>query len=496
MATAGTQAPRLADLVGEAAAGDVEITDLALDSRRVRPGALFFCVPGLTRDGHDFAPEAVRRGAAALVVERRLELDVPQVVVPSVRAAMGPVASRFHGDPSAHLDVVGVTGTNGKTTTAYLIRSMLEAAGRPCGLLGTVKAVVGGVDAGVTLTTPEALDVQHGLRRMVDAGDRACVIEVSSHGLALARTDGIRFAAGVFTNLTRDHLDFHRTMEEYFHAKRRLFVANPRVAVINVDDPFGHELADEYQGAVTVALDRPATYRGLDVETTLAGSRFKVSTAGGVVELHSPLPGHFNVLNALTAFAAARALGVDEAVAAAALADAEPVPGRFQVVGSARGVTAIVDFAHTPDALDNTLRTARELTRGRTICVFGCAGGRDRGTRAPMGRLAAALADRVVVTSDDPGDDDPRQIAAEVVAGMDPACHRVEVVVDRAQAIARGIELARPGDLVLIAGRGHERWQTLAGGERVPFDDVEVTREALSAREGRRPPAPGAPGPA
>jgi UDP-N-acetylmuramoyl-L-alanyl-D-glutamate--2,6-diaminopimelate ligase len=470
----------LSRLAGDRQA-DVQIADLAQDSRRVRPGTLFFCVPGLTRDGHDFAAEAVRRGAAALVVERPLDLDVPQVVVPSVRAAMGAMASRFHGDPSEELDVVGVTGTNGKTTTAFLVRSVLEAAGRPCGLMGTVKSVVGGVSGDVTLTTPEAVDVQRGLRRMVDAGDRACVIEVSSHGLAMGRTEGTRFAAGIFTNLTRDHLDFHHTMEDYFHAKRRLFVGNPGVAVINVDDPFGRVLAEEYTDAVTIALDQPATHRGLEVETTLAGSRFKVSTATGVVELSSPLPGRFNVRNVLAAFAAARALGVQDEVAVAALARAEPVPGRFQVAGSARGVTAIVDFAHTPDALDNALRTARELTGGRTICVFGCAGGRDRGTRAPMGRLAAVLADRVVVTSDDPHEEDPRQIAADVLGDVDLAAGRVEVELDRAAAIARGIELARPGDVVLIAGRGHERWQALAGGREVPFDDLEVARAALSA---------------
>jgi UDP-N-acetylmuramoyl-L-alanyl-D-glutamate--2,6-diaminopimelate ligase len=470
----------LGELVGDPGAGEVEVTDLVQDSHLAGPGALLVCVPGLTRDGHDYAAEAVDRGAAALVVERRLELDVPQVVVPSVRAAMGALASRFYGDPSAQLDLVGVTGTNGKTTTAFLIRAILEAAGRQCGLMGTVKTVVGGKDAGVTLTTPEAVDVQRNLRRMVDAGDDACVIEVSSHGLAMGRIEGTRFAAGVFTNLTRDHLDFHHTMEAYFHAKRQLFVADPRVAVINVDDAFGRELAAEYPNAVTVALDQPATFRGLEVETTLTGSRFKVSAADGVVDVTSPLPGQFNVRNVLTAYAAARALGVEAATAVGALADAGAVPGRFQVVGTAGGVTVIVDFAHTPDALENALRTARELTRGRTICVFGCAGGRDTGTRAPMGRLAAVLADHVIVTSDDPYDEDPAEIAADVLREVDSADGRVEVVVDRATAIARGIALARPGDVVLIAGRGHERVQRLAGGRSVPFDDVAVARRFLT----------------
>jgi UDP-N-acetylmuramoyl-L-alanyl-D-glutamate--2,6-diaminopimelate ligase len=463
------------DGVPPGAAG-VAIADLAFDDRLVGPGTLFFCVPGFTRDGHDFAPEALARGAAALVVERPLGLGVPEVVVPSVRAAMASAAARFHGDPTARLAVVGVTGTNGKTTTAFLARSLLEAAGRRCGLLGTVKSVVAGEERTVARTTPEAIDLQRDFRAMVDGGDEACAMEVSSHALELRRADAIHFAVAIFTNLTQDHLDFHPTMEDYFEAKRRLFQMDVRTPIVNVDDAYGRRLAEELPGAVTIALDREATYRARDVHTEIAGARFTLDGPDGAVELRSPLPGRFNVQNVLCAVAAARALGVDMQDVAAALPGVERVPGRFEPVDEGQDFAVLVDYAHTPDSLENVLRAARELTEGRLHCVFGCGGDRDRGKRPVMGGIAAALADHVVVTSDNPRSEDPAAIVQEILAG---AGEGADVELDRRAAIARALAAARAGDVVVVAGKGHEQGQEFAHGRKVPFDDVTVVREVL-----------------
>jgi UDP-N-acetylmuramoyl-L-alanyl-D-glutamate--2,6-diaminopimelate ligase len=465
----------LRELMGEAAPG-VEITGLAYDSRRAGPGTLFFCVTGHRLDGHEFADDAVRRGAAALVVERHLGLGVPEVRVDSARAAMAPVAARFFGDPTARLDVVGITGTNGKTTTAFLVRALLEAGGRPCGLLGTVTAVVGGRPREVVRTTPEAIELQASFRDMLEAGDRACAMEVSSHALALHRADAIHWAAAVFTNLTQDHLDFHPTMEDYFLAKRRLFAAAPAAAIVNLDDPCGRRLAEEFPGAIGFAVDRQADYRASDLRGDAAGSRFTLTGPGLELELRCPLPGRFNVLNVLGAVAAARAVGVEDAAIPDAVAGATRIPGRFEPVDEGQGFSVLVDYAHTPDSLDNVLRAARDLTRGRVICVFGCGGDRDRAKRPLMGEIATRLADAVIVTSDNPRSEDPDAIIAEVLAGAGPGA---ESVADRREAIERAVGLARDGDVVLIAGKGHEQGQEVAGGRRLPFDDVAVAREAL-----------------
>jgi len=467
----------LRDLMG--AGGDVEISALAYDNRRVEPGTLFFCVPGFTRDGHEFAADAVARGAAALVVERALGSGVPEVVVPSVRMAMGPAAARFYGDPTAELDVVGVTGTNGKTTTAFLVRALLEAAGRQCGLLGTVTSFVGGVERSVERTTAEAIDLQRDFRAMLDGGDAACAMEVSSHALRLGRAAGTRFAAAIFTNLTQDHLDFHPTMEDYFQAKRLLFETGPRVAVLNVDDEHGRRLAEEIDPArppVTFAIDREASYRATELESGFAGTRFTALTPDGPVALMTPLPGRFNVSNVLGAVAAVRALGVSLEQIAAALPQAGRVPGRFEPVDEGQPFAVLVDYAHTPDSLENVLSAARPLTRGRLWCVFGCGGDRDRGKRPLMGEIAARLADCTIVTSDNPRSEDPEAIVAEIVAGI---AREVVVEVDRRAAIGRAIAGAQEGDVVVIAGKGHEQGQEYANGEKVPFDDATVAREAL-----------------
>ncbi len=468
----------LRELLGDAARDlpPVEVTALAYDNRLVAPGTLFFCVPGFTRDGHDFAPDAVARGAAALVVQRPLGLGVPEVLVDDVRAAMAPAAARLNGDPTARLKAIGITGTNGKTTSAFLVRGLLEAAGRRTGLLGTVTAFVAGQERPMVRTTPEAIDLQQTFAEMLAGGDEAVVMEVSSHALALHRADAIHWAVGVFTNLTQDHLDFHPTMEDYFLAKRRLFENGPEVAVINVDDPYGARLAADLPGAIRVGIDAPdAALRATHIVSDATGSTFR---AGGL-ELRSPLPGRFNVLNVLGAVAAVRALGVDDATIAEALTHAVRVPGRFEPVEEGQPFALLVDYAHTPDSLEAVLRAARPLAAGRVIVVFGAGGDRDRAKRPLMGRVAREGSDVAIVTSDNPRSEDPEAIIAAIVEGSGPD---VEVIPDRREAIAHAVALAEEGDVVIVAGKGHEQGQEFADGLVLPFDDVTVAREALRAR--------------
>jgi UDP-N-acetylmuramoyl-L-alanyl-D-glutamate--2,6-diaminopimelate ligase len=471
---------RLEELLGGAEVrrlrGDpgVEIASLAYDSRKVGPGTLFFCVPGEKVDGHEFGPAVVAAGAAALVVERELEVDVPQVVVEDARAAMAPLAARFWGDPTAELRVVGVTGTNGKTTSAFLVREILAAAGVQGGLLGTVKQVVGGAEEEVERTTPEAIELQATFRRMLESGDRACAMEVSSHALTLHRADAIHFEVALFTNLTQDHLDFHADMEDYFRAKRKLFEVGPGTAVVNVDDPYGARLAGEFECVTFSAEGAPADYSAQDVAFDATGSTFTV--AG--MELRTGLPGHFNVANALGAFAVAAAMGVDAETAAAGLARAARVPGRFEPIDEGQGFAVLVDYAHTPDSMENVLQAARRLTSGRVISVFGAGGDRDRDKRPKMGRAGAELSDLAILTSDNPRSEDPAAIVAEVAAGAQGGAE-VEIEVDRRAAIALALGRAEPGDTVVIAGKGHEQGQEFEGGRKIPFDDREVAREEL-----------------
>jgi len=487
-----------------AATQNLEISSLAYDSREVRPGALFFCVTGFERDGHEFAAQAIERGAAALVVERPVDSDAPEVEVASVRAAMGPIADAFYDHPSSVLQVLGVTGTNGKTTTAFLVRALLERAGVRCGLLGTVKSVVGGREQQVLRTTPEAIDLQADLRAMLDAGDDACAMEVSSHALALGRTGGVRFAVAVFTNLTQDHLDFHRDMDDYFEAKRRLFTSGPGAAVVNVGDPYGRRLAAELPDALTFAVEgevprgNAPDYLARDVECGTAGSRFVLEGPEGPRSVSVPLAARFNVANALGALVAARALGLDLDTLVAALGEEVSVPGRLERVDEGQPFTVLVDYAHTPDSLARVLSAARELAadataaaepngnRARVLCVFGAGGDRDRGKRPLMGEAAARTADVVIVTSDNPRSEDPDAIIADVLEGVarvsQEGSESLHVTADRHDAIARSLELARAGDVVVIAGKGHEQGQELADGRTIPFDDVSVARELLRGR--------------
>jgi UDP-N-acetylmuramoyl-L-alanyl-D-glutamate--2,6-diaminopimelate ligase len=437
--------------------GPVELADLAYDAGQVSPGALFFCVPGSQADGHEFAAEAVARGAVGLVVERTLDVGVPQLVVPDSRAAMAVVADVFFGHPTRELTVAGVTGTNGKTTTAHLMLSILEAAGKRPGLLGNIERRVGEERRPAVLNTPEAIDLQRLFREMLDAGNESVAMEASSHASALHRLDRTRFAVLVFTNLTQDHLDFHGSMDDYFEAKRRLF-AQAGTAAVNVGDPYGRRLAEELADALTFGVTGDATVG----PESLEGVDLK-------------LRGGFNVENALGALAAGRLLGFDDRTIRLGIEALDIVPGRFEPVEAGQPFHVIVDFAHTPDSLERVLRAARELTDGRVICVFGAGGDRDRTKRPKMGRAVAHGADVVVVTSDNPRTEDPIAIIEDIVEGTGPGA---EIEPDRALAIERALRLAHEGDVVVIAGLSPEQGRHI-GGESFPWDDREVAREAL-----------------
>jgi UDP-N-acetylmuramoyl-L-alanyl-D-glutamate--2,6-diaminopimelate ligase len=457
-----------------------EIADLAYDARRVTPGTLFACVSGRKADGHDFAPEAVAHGAAALLVERPLPLDVPQLVVEDARAAMALAADVFFRHPTRELEVAGVTGTNGKTTTAFLLYSMLAAARRRPGLLGTVESRIGGERRAVTRTTPEAIDLQRTFREMLDAGDRSCAMEASSHGSELKRLLGVRFAALVFTNLSQDHLDLHGTMEAYFEAKRRLF-AEPDPdgkrppAAVNLGDAHGRRLADDLRALgeqpLTFGLADDAEIRPERLELTPTGTRFH---AGGLA-LAPRLLGRFNVENVLGAVAAARLLGLEDDAIVRGAEHVAGVPGRFEAVDEGQPFAVIVDYAHTPEALESVLVEARRLARNRLACVFGCGGDRDRAKRPLMGGVVSRLADRAIVTSDNPRSEEPDAIIEEILEGMEG---EYQVEPDRAAAIGLAVAGAEEGDVVVIAGKGHEQGQELAD-RTIPFDDREVARDAL-----------------
>ena len=494
----------LAQLVSRVAGATVRgdpgtpIRGLAYHTRDVADGTLFFCVPGLKADGHDFAAAAVAGGAVALVCEREVTAPVTSVLAPDVREALALMAAGWYGDPSRELRVTGVTGTNGKTTTAYLVAGIEAAAGRTSGLLGTVLNRIGGVDHPVELTTAESLDLQRMFREMADAGDEACALEISSHALALRRSAGIAFDAVVFTNLTRDHLDFHADLDDYFAAKRRLFLPGGRrnggaVAAVNTGDEYGRRLAEECRPCYgddlwTFAVqeqpgDPPtADATATDLELGAEGSAFTllVPRLGVRERVAVRLSARFNVENALAAATAALATGVTPAAVRQGLAATTSVPGRFEAVRAGQPFGVVVDYSHTPDSLENALRAARAVSAGRVLAVFGCGGDRDRGKRPLMGEIGARLADEAFVTSDNPRTEDPQAIIAEIVAGIPPA-RRSQVVVepDRRAAIALAVRSAREGDVVVIAGKGHEQGQKI-GDRVIPFDDRTVVLEALA----------------
>jgi len=458
----------------------VDVVDVVYRSQDAVPGSLFFCVPGSGRDGHDFASEAAARGAIALMVERWLPLDVAQVRVPSVREAMGPVSAAFFGRPGDRLAIVGVTGTNGKTTTTYLLESVFRRSGRVPGLIGTTGLRIDGEPVPFPRTTPEAPDLHRLLARMADAGVEAVAMEVSSHGLHQHRIDGIRFQCSVFTNLSQDHLDYHASMEEYFEAKARLFTPElSERAVVNLDSPEGRRLLRPDLPTVTFGQEPGADVRARDVRATRSGISFRV----GDLEIRSFLRGGFNVENCLAALATARTLGIPDDVTARGIADVQGVPGRVETVEEGQDFLVVVDYAHTPDGVENVLRAARSLAAGRLIVVLGCGGDRDRAKRPLMGRAATSLADFSVITSDNPRSEDPLAIIAEIEPGAKDGGGRYVIEPERRAAIKLAVLEAGEGDVVVIAGKGHETGQEFAD-RAVPFDDRIVAAEELRAIRG------------
>jgi len=458
----------------------VRVTDVTYRSSDVTPGALFFCVRGDHVDGHEFAPAAEASGAAAVVVEREVPVRCAQVLVDSVREAMGPMSAAFFGNPSERFPVVGVTGTNGKTTTTYLLESIFDAAGATPGVIGTTGVRIAGEHVPFERTTPEACDLQRVLARMAASGVRAATMEVSSHGLDQHRVDGTRYACGLFTNLSQDHLDYHGTMEAYFRAKARLFTdALSRTAAVNVDTPEGERLASLSSvptttfGIRATRADTVATDVVLDAE----GLSFRV----GDLAVRSHLRGPYNAMNCLGAVVAARLLELPDEAIARGIEALAGVPGRLEAVDAGQPFTVVVDYAHTPDSLENVLRAVRELASGgRVIVVFGCGGDRDRGKRPQMGRLATELADLSVITSDNPRSEDPLAIIDQIRVGAEAGGGSFAVEPDRRAAIGLALAGARPGDVVVVAGKGHETGQQFAD-RTVPFDDREVVREELEA---------------
>ncbi|WP_126426001.1 UDP-N-acetylmuramoyl-L-alanyl-D-glutamate--2,6-diaminopimelate ligase [Brevibacillus marinus] len=480
----------LAPLLVVSLRGDeqLEITGMTADSRQVQPGDLFICVSGFTVDGHNFAAEAARRGAVAVVAERAVDVACTTVLVPDTRRAMAVLADRFYGSPTQELKLIGVTGTNGKTTTTHLIDKILRDQRKHTGLIGTIHMRIGEVFEEIKNTTPDVLELQRSFRRMRDQQAEYAIIEVSSHALDIGRVRGCDFTTAVFTNLTQDHLDYHRTMEEYRLAKSLLFAQlgnrydpkRMKTAVLNADDPASAFFARVTAARViTYGIEQAADVRARDIRITSRGTSFTVDTYAGSLALNLRLIGKFNVYNALAAIAATLPEGVPLADIKRSLEEVRGVAGRFEPVDEGQPFTVIVDYSHTPDSLENALLTIRQFARGRVFCVVGCGGDRDRSKRPIMARIATKYADLSVFTSDNPRSEDPHAIIAEMTAGLaDTPDSRYLVQVDRREAIRCAIRQAREDDVILIAGKGHETYQTIHG-VNYPFDDREVAREAI-----------------
>ncbi len=494
----GKSITQLAEMLPETTVvgdGTVTITGIAYDSRKVMPGNLFVAMPGQRADGHDFIPEALAKGAAGVVAEKAeaIPAGVPGLLVKDARAVLGLLAAGWYEQPSHHMRVIGVTGTNGKTTTTHLIEGILRTAGHRVGLIGTIGNRVVGQTIPTTHTTPESLDLQELLAKMRGAGAGYVVMEASSHALELHRLTGCEFDVGVFTNLTQDHLDFHLTMDRYFAAKAKLFQklsggqkTGPKYGLVNGDDSYSQPLmAACTVPCQTFGIEGDFTYSAREVHIKPTGVSFTVQWGKGEqLRLDLRLAGRFNVYNSLAAFGVAMQEGMDPAVAARALMDVGGVPGRFEMVDCGQPFGVVVDYAHTPDGLHNVLTTAREITPGRVITVFGCGGDRDRAKRPLMGEVAARLSDICVITSDNPRNEDPLAIIGDIEPGVIRGQGNYRVEVDRCQAIALAIGIAGPGDLVLIAGKGHEDYQIIK--DRVlPFDDRQVVRSILCGQEGK-----------
>jgi UDP-N-acetylmuramoyl-L-alanyl-D-glutamate--2,6-diaminopimelate ligase len=469
---------------------DREVSGIAYDSRRITPGMVFVAIPGQKTDGHEFVDAAIDRGATAVICERNgiFAQRATKIKVADVREALARVATSYYGKPSSKLKVIGVTGTNGKTTVSFMVKAILEAAGIKTGLMGTVHYEIGDRVIPAQRTTPESLEVQQMMSQMVRAGCGACVMEVSSHALEQKRVQGIEFDVAIFTNLTRDHLDFHKTMENYFAAKQKLFASlgggnKKAAAVINIDDDFGARLSGQTNVEVelTYGLQSAARLRAAKIQLSAEGSKFTVETPERNFACRLPLIGRHNIYNALAAAGAGLALGIDVLHVQAALNAITPVPGRLEKVLAGQPFGVFVDYAHTDDALKNVLSTLREITKGRVLVAFGCGGNRDAGKRAKMGKIAAELADFTIITSDNPRKEQPEKIAAQIEEGFRAVRQdKYRVELDRKRAIHEIISQAKKGDSVLIAGKGHETYQEFEDTV-VPFDDRAHAREALEA---------------
>ncbi len=479
---------------------DPEITHLHYDSRKIDANGLFVAVKGFTTDGHDYIADAVKNGAAAVICENAVDADIPMVRVLDSRKALAIVSDAYFNSPSRELTLVGITGTNGKTTTSYLIESILKQAGFNTGVIGTINYRFGGHVFDNPVTTPESFDLQHILSRMQAAGVTHVVMEVSSHALDLYRVHGCRFKTAVFTNITQDHLDFHGTMASYWESKKKLFFVymekETGTAVVNIDDPKGQELAAQIkQRRVTTGLSDRCAVHPKGIEQDLSGIKGRISTPTGAIDIHSSLAGSFNVENILNAVGVGVSLKIAPDTIKKGINAIRSVPGRLESIENTAGRFVYVDYAHTPDALENALKTLRELTRNRIVTVFGCGGDRDNAKRSLMGEIAARFSDLAIVTSDNPRTEDPDRIIEQVVVGvLEKDCRRYTrkemsnqwkdkgygVIPDRAQAISVGIRAAAKGDAVLIAGKGHETYQILKD-ETILFDDREKARKVLAA---------------
>ncbi len=469
----------LCEGLGQLIGADAEITSIEYDSRKAGPGSLFCCVVGTFSDGHDYAKNAVESGAAALVVERELPIAIPQVLVENTRIAMAEMSAKWFGHPERELTLIGVTGTNGKTTTTYMVKSIAERAGKMVGLIGTIRNMIGQEILDTERTTPESVDLYRLLRQMKDAGVEIVVMEVSSHSLDQHRVHGLTFEVGEFTNLTQDHLDYHKTFENYLAAKKKLF-AQSRHAVINVDDPHAPKLMEGLTLPITTfGVREQADVSASDIDITTRGVQFDLKWQGGVTRTNVPIPGLFSVFNAMGAVAVALCLGIPMDCIKPGLEDMQSVSGRLEPLPTGdKGFSVFVDYAHTPDALENILKTVRGFAKGHILTVFGCGGDRDRAKRPIMGEIAGRYSDQLVVTSDNPRTEDPMKIIEAIEEGVKKSGCPYTTIEQRREAIGYALSIAKKDDIIVIAGKGHENYQEI-NGVKHHFDDKEIVAELL-----------------
>lgn len=457
---------------------NVDVLSIEYDSRKVKPGSMFCCIVGLLFDGHTFAEAAVQNGAAALLVERELPLHVPQIVVKNARKAMAEMAAAFYGYPQREMQMLGVTGTNGKTTTTYMVKAIAEHAGKKVGIIGTIRNMIGSESIHTDRTTPESVDLFRILRMMADARVDLVVMEVSSHSLDQFRVHGIKFDVALFTNLTQDHLDYHKTFDNYLAAKKTLFL-NAKKAVVNVDDPYADRIMEGLNIPIlTFGVRDRADISATDIDITTKGVQFDLHTPNGDVRMKLPIPGLFSVFNAMGAAGMAQAIGIKLPMIKDGLECLTSVSGRLEPVHTGLPFSVFVDYAHTPDALENVLKTVREFAKSRVICVFGCGGDRDRAKRPIMGEIAGRFSDFAVITSDNPRTEDPMSIIDSIEEGMKKSGTQYVIIENRKEAIRFAIGKAKPRDVILVAGKGHENYQEI-NGTKYHFDDKEIIEELI-----------------